>query len=384
MTGPLRRAAALVFLLAGCAAEPPRPDRLGLEAARFADLPGWQADDPALALPALRRSCAAGMADPAPALGITAADWREPCARLAGIDGSAAARSYFETNFVPFKASGKDGAEGLFTGYYEAELKGSRTRDARYSIPLYRRPPDLVSVDLGRFRSDLHGDRIAGRVADGRLVPYPSRAEIEDGALAGQDLELLWVDSAVDAFFLAIQGSGRVVMADGGVVRVGYDGDNGQRYVAIGRLLVEQGVPKESISMQFLRDWIAGHGKAGTDLMRRNPSFVFFRELAGEGPLGSEGVALTPGRSAAIDRHFLSFGLPLWVDASDAMAPGGRLRRLLVAQDTGGAIAGPVRADIFFGYGPDAAAEAGQLKGTGGYWLLLPKSAALRRAGARS
>jgi membrane-bound lytic murein transglycosylase A len=332
----------------------------------------------------LLRSCRAIAALPAErdlGLGLLPADWRVPCAEAAALapgDGPAA-RAFFEHGFVPFRASNRGTEEGLFTGYYEAELHGARTPGGRFVTPLYRRPDDLVQVDLGAFRPDLRGERIAGKLAGGHLVPYASRAEIEAGALAGQGLELLWVDDPVDAFFLAIQGSGRVILPDGSAVRVGYDGENGRPYVAIGRLLADRGVPKDVITMPFLRRWIAEHGAEGAALMGENPSYVFFRTLEGDGPVGSEGVVLTPGRSAAIDRHFLALGLPLWIDAGDPVEPSGRIRRLFVAQDTGGAIRGPVRADLFFGYGAEAAEHAGLLKGRGSLWLLLPRAAAERQ-----
>jgi membrane-bound lytic murein transglycosylase A len=281
---------------------------------------------------------------------------------------------------VPFRAADNGETEGLFTGYYEAELHGSLTRDDRFSVPLYRRPDDLVSVDLGQFRPSLKGQRVAGRVAGGRLVPYATRVQIEAGALAGRGLELAWVDDPVDAFFLAIQGSGRVILPDGQALRVGYDGENGQPYVTIGRVLASEGVPADQITMPFLRRWIVDHGPEGVALMDKNPSYIFFRELKGDGPLGAQGVALTPGRSAAVDRGFVPLGVPLWVDTTDPVDPSGRLRRLFVAQDVGGAIRGPVRADLFFGYGPDAANHAGLMKGRGSSWLLLPAGAAARHA----
>jgi membrane-bound lytic murein transglycosylase A len=363
---------------------PPEPDRLVLQRADFASLPGWQRDDPAAALPALLKSCKTILAQPADrklGLDMAPGDWQAACGAAASVPAgdTAAARAFFEQHFVPFQATNHGIAEGLFTGYYEAELHGAAAPDDRYKTPLYRRPSDLVQVDLGQFRPQLKGERIAGKVASGHLVPYATRTEIEAGALAGKGLELLWVDNPVDAFFLAVQGSGRVIMTDGSVERIGYDGENGQPYVAIGRVLADRGVPKDDITMPFLRSWIAEHGTEGTTLMDANPSYVFYKKLTGDGPMGAEGVALTPGRSAAVDRSFHSLGVPIWVDATDPVDPTGRIERLLVAQDTGGAIRGPVRADLFFGYGPDAAQHAGVLKGRGGLWLLLPAGAASRQ-----
>jgi membrane-bound lytic murein transglycosylase A len=389
---PLRRFAFILAALAalaplGCTKQTPeQAPKLALQRADFAALPGWAADDPSAALPALLKSCKAITALPADrklGLDLTAADWQAPCAAAAAVPAGdlPAAHAFFESAFVPFRATNNGQEEGLFTGYYEAELHGAHAADARYTVPLYRRPPDLVQVDLGQFRPSLKGERIAGSVVNGHLVPFATRSEIEAGALAGKGLELLWVDSAVDAFFLEIQGSGRVILPDGSVERIGYDGENGQPYVAIGHVLAERGVPKDDITMPFLRKWIAEHGTEGVALMDANPAYVFFKTLQGDGPLGAEGVALTPGRSAAVDRSFLSLGLPLWIDTSDPIEPTGRTQRLFVAQDTGGAIRGPVRADLFFGYGPEAADHAGVLKGHGSLWLLLPKAAASRQAG---
>lgn len=279
----------------------------------------------------------------------------------------------------------------MFTGYYEPELRGSRTRGGRYTVPLYGRPADLVTVDLGQFRDELKGQRIVGRVRQGALRPYATRAEIEAGALHGikhedgGSLELVWVDDAVDAFFLQIQGSGRVVLEDGSVLRVGFAERNGHPYVAIGRELVAQGImTREQVSMQSIREWLAANPDTAAELMNRNPSFVFFRTLPSstspeDGPFGSEGVPLTPGRSLAVDRNFLPMGLPIWLEADDPINSGQRLRRLLIAQDTGGAIRGPVRGDVFWGFGADAAERAGRMRSAGRYWILLPRDVAARQ-----
>lgn len=377
--------ALLAGALAACTAPKPTADKLSLTRATFGDLPGWTRDDPSAALPALLKSCSVLLKAPDDqAVGIAGlvADWRGPCADAAQAPPGdpSAARALFERDFVPFRAANNDQTDGLFTGYYEAELHGSLTPDDHFKTPLYRRPTDLVSVDLGQFRPSLKGERIAGKVSNGKLVPYATRSEIEAGALAGHGLELAWVDDPVDAFFLAVQGSGRVILPDGQVMRVGYDGENGQPYVTIGRVLASQGVPADQITMPFLRRWIADHGPDGTALMDKNPSYIFFRQLKGDGPMGAQGVALTPGRSAAVDRGFVPLGLPFWVDTSDPVEPSGRLQRLFVAQDVGGAIRGPVRADLFFGYGPEAANHAGLMKGKGSSWLLLPAGAAARQA----
>jgi membrane-bound lytic murein transglycosylase A len=378
----LRLAAAglafVVAVLGGCG--PPLPDRLTLTPVRFADLSGWTQDDLADALLAFRRACTTLLAmhqDAKLPLGNgnvgTVGDWQPPCGAAAALAETDAPslHGFFETWLTPWKAGNNGKSEGLFTGYYQPELRGAREKGGAYTTPLLRRPPDLVSVDLHLFRPGLH-DRIAGRVVDGRLLPYESRDKIEQGALDRYRLAFLWVDDPVDAFFLEIQGSGRIKLPDGSMVQVGYDGQNGQPYVSIGRLLVERGImDRDSTSLQTIRAWIKEHPVEGTALMAENPSYVFFHEIPGDAPLGSRGDVLTPGRSLAVDRDFVPLGVPIWLDADNA---GEKLERLLVAQDTGGAIRGPVRGDVFWGFGDEAAARAGPMKARGDYYLLLPKT----------
>jgi membrane-bound lytic murein transglycosylase A len=283
------------------------------------------------------------------------ADWRRACDAAAAVPqgDNNAAREFFETNFTPFLAGNGESSEGLFTGYFEMSLNGSRQRSGRYQTPLYRRPPE---PDRTKYRRD----------------------EIEDGALAGRGLELLWVDDPVDAFFLEIQGSGRVRLPDGNVVRIGYDGANGKPYVVIGRLLVERGeLPREQVTMAAIRGWMRAHPKEAAALRRENPSFVFFREIPGDGPLGAEQIVLTAGRSLAVDRRFVPLGVPLWLDARQRYGSD-EIRRLVVAQDTGGAIKGPVRGDLFWGHGKAAAHGAGAMNATGRYYLLLPREVAAK------
>jgi membrane-bound lytic murein transglycosylase A len=284
---------------------------------------------------------------------------------------------------VPFAVSD---ADGLFTGYYEPELVGSRRRSAAFPIPLYRRPPDLVIADLADFRADLKAERLVGRIVDGRLEPYHRHADIDAGVLAGRGLELLWLADPIDAFFLQVQGSGRVNLAEGGSVRVGYAANNGHPYTTIGRILVERGeMTKEAATMQTVRQWLRDQPDQATAVMQANARYIFFREVEGDGPIGSLGVALTPGRSLAIDASLLPLGAPMWVDTTyPAGTPeaGRPLRRLMVAQDTGGAIKGAVRGDIYWGSGEAALEYAGPMKQRGRYYLLLPKAVAERMAGS--
>lgn len=368
-------------------AKAPPPDALTLMPVVFSDLPGWTADRVSDALPALARSCGRLVSQPAErpvgpgGLAGKVADWQMACSRLSSVSfgDDAAARSFFETHFVPYAAGNNGDRKGLFTGYYEVELEGSRSPDPAYPVPLYKRPGDLVMVDLGDFADRWKGERTAGRVVDGRLKPFEDRAAIEAGALRGKGLELVWLKDPIASFFLHIQGSGRVRMADGTEMRVGYAGQNGHKYVAIGKELIDRGeLKREEVSLQTIRAWLRAHPGEAPGLMNLNPSFVFFQALKGDGPNGAQGVALTPGRSLAIDSKFVPYGVPVWLDAEDPMDKAQSLRRLMVAQDTGGAIRGPVRGDVFWGHGAEAENRAGMMKSRGEYFLLLPRSVSLQ------
>lgn len=390
--GPMRRrgvGVAVAVLLAGLAACAPVPVEkkapLELTRVRFDALPGWTTDSQGAALAALQRSCRKGIPDTAAtrAVGIAAADWRAPCAAATGIDtgDDGAARAYFERWFRPFRATGGNAPDGLITGYFEAELRGSRMRTGRYTTPIYRLPDDHVSADLAQFDPALKGKRIVGRVVDGRLRPYFTRGDIAAGALAGRGLELFWLDDPIDAFILHVQGSGRVILPDGAVAQIGYAGNNGRPYRSIGRELIARGALKpDAASWQEIRAWIAANPDKAATLLAVNRRFIFFREIAGDGPIGASGVALIPGRSLAVDPRFVPYGLPVWLETTWPNAPDKPLRRLMVAQDTGSAIRGPLRADFFWGYGPDALALAGRMKSRGRFVLLLPRAAAKRVA----
>jgi membrane-bound lytic murein transglycosylase A len=342
-------------------------------------------------MPALLRECAVlrdlppdrtlGGDGSAARLGGTAGQWRPLCDAAATVPAGddAAARAMLEQTLQAFAVSDGDKADGLFTGYYEPQVEGATRRGGRYQAPLLRRPADLVQVDLGNFAPDLKDRSIWGRVSGTRLVRYYDRSQIEDGALASQHLELLYLADPVDAFFLEIQGSGRVRLPDGQVVRVTYDGQNGRPYVPVGRVMVEQGALEHGhVTMQAIRAWLEAHPAEARGMMDANPSFVFFRTLPpmppDEGPPGALEAALTPGRSLAVDRRFLPLGAPVFVATSDPI-DGAPWQHLLLAQDVGGAIKGPARGDIFFGWGAKAEDMAGQMKQSGTEYVLLPRSA---------
>ena len=323
------------------------------------------------ALAAFRRSCPV-LLRRTDASGLTqAGDWTEACAAAAAATD---ARAFFAT-LVPVRIGG---GTGLNTGYYEPELAGSLTPLAS-GTPLYRRPPDLVEIDLGQFGSSLAGKKIRGRVADGGFVPYHDRAAIDGGALAGRDLELAWVVDAHEAFFLEIQGSGRLRLPDGTVLRVGYDGQNGRDYTGIGKLLRDRALlgPGQA-TMDGIIGWMRAQPDRGVALMHENRSKVFFRALPpGDpalGPPGALGIPLTPLVSVAADPRFVPLGAPLWL-SSKGETP---FIRVMVAQDTGGAIKGANRLDVFWGAGTDARRIAGGMSATGTAVLLLPAISAAR------
>jgi membrane-bound lytic murein transglycosylase A len=287
-------------------------------------------------------------------------------------DDDASARAFFETWFRAYAVAGADGENGLFTGYYEAELHGALHRGGRYQTPLYARPHDLLTADLGAFKTEWKGQHLTGKVEGNHFVPYDDRASIAKGSLKARAKVLAWVDDPADAFFLAVQGSGRVRLANNHVLRLGYDQANGRAYVAIGRALADSGALQRPVTMQAIRVYLAAHPDRAAEVMNLNPSYVFFRTLKGDQPIGAEGVELTPLRSLATDPAFIALGSPVWLDTTDGK--GASLQRLMIAQDTGGAIKGAVRGDVFWGYGADAEAQAGAMQSRGQYFVLLPKT----------
>jgi membrane-bound lytic murein transglycosylase A len=358
-----------------------QPARLDLAPARFADLPGWNDDTLDGFTAAFARSCTvfARIVAAAGAGSDPRAAWRGVCGRVSQAETPRALRETLETELRPWSMGDREREEGLVTGYYEPLLHGSLRRSDRFNVPLYVRPPELVDVDLGVFRDEYKGKRLAGVLDGSRLVPFADRAGLEQGAIAGRGLELLWVDDAIDAFFLHVQGSGRVKLDDGTEMRVGYAAQNGHPYVAIGRELVSRGaLALEDVTMQSIRAWLDEHSDQAAEIMRENPSFVFFRKLDGAGPVGSQGVELEPYRSIAVDTKFVPLGSLMWLAGAwpspRADEPDRPLARLVVAQDTGGAIRGPLRADLFCGHGDESAEIAGRLKHPFRGWLLLPRS----------
>ena len=352
-----------------CPGLPEPPKVPALAPASFADLPGWRDDDLAGAWSAFLASCRAlRFREP----------WRAACefAEPLVTPDAEAIRAYFEAAFVPYRVANPDGTEeGMVTGYYEPRLRGSRERRAPYLHPLYAPPDDLLVIDLTSVAPETKNLRLRGRLDGRRVVPYYSRAEIETGAAPVAGKEIIYIDDAIEAFFLQIQGSGRVRLESGEELRVGYADQNGHPYQSIGRYLVATGELKlGEASMQGIQAWARANPARVVELLNQNPSYVFFRELppADAGPIGALGVPLTAERSIAIDPRFVPLGAPVYLATTqpNSSVP---LERLMIAQDTGGAIRGPVRADFFWGTGPDAGLLAGRMRQQGRMWVLLPK-----------
>lgn len=307
------------------------------EVLRFDQLDGWEQDNHVEALQVFRTTCSL----------LTDPTWQPVC-RLAADTGenAASARQFFELLFRPVVIGTPP---ALFTGYYEPEIAGSLVRTPRFTYPLYRKPPELVE----------------GQV-------FHSREAIEAGALRGRGLELVWLDDPVEVYFLQVQGSGRIRLPDGRVMRVGYGGKNGHPYRSIGQELIRRGASMADVSAQDIKAWVRANPAAGRALLNSNPSFVFFRRLddlgASSGPIGAMGRSITGLRSVAIDPAFVPLGAPVWIE-KDGREP---MRRLMIAQDTGGAIKGAQRADIFYGTGLAAGEEAGRIKDGGRLIQLLP------------
>jgi membrane-bound lytic murein transglycosylase A len=357
----------------------PLPGALQLVRADFSQLAGWDHSNPHAALLAFRRSCAVLAAKPVTAAmgsyGGSVADWRAPCRAAASVSPGKE-KAFFEQWFVPVAVTAGRVREGRFTGYYEPEIKASRVQQGAFQTPVYARPDDLVTVDLGVFRPSLAGETIAGRVQAGRLVPYASRAEIAAKGLKARIL--FYTDDPIDLFFLHIQGSGRARFADGSRTRVSYAAQNGQLYTAIGKTLIAKGVPRDGLSLQSIKAWLKAHPGEARAVMETDASYIFFQEEpvgdAGLGAKGAEGVPQTPLASLAVDPRLHALGTPFYVAGA---AP---LGRLFIAQDIGGAIRGPVRGDVYFGFGAKAETAAGNMNQMGRFYALLPKPVVQRLA----
>ncbi len=352
----------------------------------WSDISGWSEDDHLLAYKAFRTSCVsiAAQQDPSAEPKALGNSLREPCraTRTLDVRDDAGARAFFETHFLPLQISRLGEDAGFVTGYYEPVIEGSRTRTDVYNVPVYRRPSNLFVRGFSQDAPSLpNKGQVFRKIGRRKLVPYYDRAEIEDGAIAGRGLEICWLKSQTDLLFAQIQGSARVRLEDGSTVRINYDAYNGYPYTAVGRILIDRGIiPKEQMSMQKIREWMDQNPDGASELRRQNRSYVFFREVNlsdKDEAVGAQGVPLTPGRSIAVDKSLHVYGTPFFIEgelpieSAQSKTP---FRRLMVAQDTGSAITGPARADIYYGAGLDAGRVSGRFRHNMRFVMLVPKS----------
>ena len=352
----------------------------------WTDLAGWSGDDHVLAYKAFRVSCKpiAGQRNPPADPKALGTSLREPCraAKALDITDDAKARAFFERHFLPLRISRLGEDAGFVTGYYEPIIDGSRTQTDVYNVPVYRRPSNLFVHGFNQAAVGLpNKGQVFRKIGRRKLVPYYDRAEIEDGAIAGRGLEICWLKDQTDLLFAQIQGSARVRLEDGSTIRINYDAHNGYPYMAVGRILIDRGIiPKEQMSMQKIREWMAQNPDGARDLRRQNRSYVFFREVTlsdEDEAVGAQGVPLTPGRSIAVDKSLHVYGTPFFIEGElpiDSELSKTPFRRLMVAQDTGSAITGPARADIYYGAGVDAGRVAGRFRHNMRFVMLVPKS----------
>ncbi|RUR19292.1 hypothetical protein ELY21_05280 [Legionella sp. km535] len=368
--------------------ESPKP---AFRQVNFNQLPGWEAAEFKKSLTAFQTSCRAFIKqDPERVVGtnqidLQAKDWQPACQAALKLNpvSEKSAKLFFQKWFSPVEFYDGEPVKGLFTGYYMPLLKGSYKKSDEFSVPLYELPSNLMTIDLGLFISHMKNRKLVGRISGNKMVPFYTREEINKGAIKDTAKVLLWIQSPIDRLFLEIQGSGIVELEDGSRVFVGYDGQNGAPYTAIAGVLIKKGImTKHNASMQAIKRYLEAHPKEMDKILNKNKSFVFFRKLSLDGALGSQGVALTPGYSLAIDREWIPMGAPLWLSTTrpDSKDPNVNkpMQRLMIAQDTGGAIRGKVRGDVFWGGGEKATLIAGHMKNEGHYWLLLPRHAVSR------
>ena len=356
-----------------------------LEPSAWGQLDGWTEDDHRAAYHTFLASCRAILAQsrPTPAARRFVDVMKSICRRAKTTvpANEEEARAFFEANFEPLRIAKVDDPPGFLTGYYEPIVAGSRFPTPEYTVPMYRRPGDLIAGGRKKKKGAFSNKGKVYRKAGRKSVPYYTRAEIEDGALDGRHLEICWLKDPIDAFFISIQGSARIRLEDGATLRINYDAHNGHPYLPVGRVLIERGeVAKEDMSMERIRQWMLAHPEEGRELRRMNNSYVFYR-ITGlsdhQEPIGAQGVSLTPGRSIAIDRHLHLYGTLFWIEAElpiTSEVPETRFRRLMVAQDTGSAIVGPARADLYFGAGEEAGLIGGRIKQPGRFTMLVPRA----------
>jgi len=375
-----------VLFFAGCARHGKPEHNVVLTKASFSRLPGWEKDDHKQALRVLQRSCAViAKRDPNKPFSKVmlqsgkVEDWQKICLASSGLEkkGASEARKFFEFWFEPYHVYNNSNPNGLFTGYYLPKLKCNLKRSKRYAFPIYAIPDDWVKVDLGLFDTSLNGRTFVGQVRDHKLYRYPERKAIARGAINKKAKVIAWCDDKIDVAFSHIQGSALVELPNKKQFLIGYEGSNGRSYTALSKVLIKDNqMTKQNSSMQDIRAWFLENPEKTESVLDKNASYVFFRILENSDPLGSQQVPLTPERSLAVDKRYIPLGVPIWLDTvvpDEATQDFATFRRLLIAQDTGGAIRGIVRGDVYWGAGDRATFIAGHMKSRGEYWILLPR-----------
>lgn len=356
----------------------------------FNALPGWDNANTVQSLQAFQKSCKVMVASNSeanfttPSIPLTQENWRAACQAALNIKhvNPKNSKVFFEQYFQPYQVEAETKQTGLFTGYYLPQVAASLTKSAIYSVPIFARPKDLVTVKLGLFNSTWQGKKISGRLVDGRLYPYQvSRKQIDNGVLDNKVPIVAWVKTTADRFFLQVQGSGMAILPDNKKLLLAYDGDNGLPYYPIGKWFIQQQIfNRDTISMQNIHAWLLTHPLKANQIMEMDSSFVFMKAILADAPIGTQKVPLTAGYSLAVDNTMIPLGAPIWLittvpDPDTKQSK--QFERLMIAQDTGGAIRGAVRGDIYFGSGDAAEFQAGHMQNQGRYWILLPKIPAL-------
>lgn len=361
------------------------PATVHIQTTQFNRLPGWDRADTKKSFRTFLVSCSVFLKqDPEKFVGtefipLHIKDWQSVCraAKQVNADSMKQTKAFFQQWFVPVSYYERNPVKGLFTGYYSPLFKGSLTKTATYKVPLYGLPRNIITLDLGLYDAKLKNRKLVGRLQGTTLLPYYTREEINQGAIRHHAPVVAWLKSPIDRLFLEIQGSGVIALENGKQMYVGYAGENGAPYTAIAGVLIKRGIfTRDTASMQRIRDYLETHPDQMDSVLNQNKSFVFFHELQHGEALGSQGVSLTPGYSLAIDRNWVPMGAPVWLSTTrpyTAQKMHKTFQRLMIAQDTGGAIKGMVRGDVYWGGGDKATFIAGNMKNRGHYWLLVPR-----------
>ena len=375
----------LLILLSGCfekSSELPSAENVRLQPVSFTALNGWQNDDFASVIPVFTKNCQAVLKNSKPyiyeaQIKISTKEYQDVCRRFAKqkISTPKEMKTFIEQNFIPYAVTDNGNAGGKFTSYYEAVIRASKTKHGKYQYPIYGKPNDLIEINLRDFDAELPNTRLVGRIENNKFVPYYNRKDIENGGINAPIL--MWGDDPIDIHFMQIQGSAVAKMDDGSEIRIGFADSNGRKFKGIGSILIEKGlIKREDSSMPKIRQWLRNNPQKAEALMAENERFIFQRLTNAEGPIGAFGIPLTAGRSLAVDNRYIPLGAMMWLDSHNP--DGGKIRKIVFAQDIGSAIKGVVRGDYFWGHGEDALYHAGRMNSSGRYYIFAPKNALVK------